>query len=364
MGDSRYFASDSARPIRRSRSDGPLTDVATIADLAAILVASRITGPLRSGECRWAPYIHGCAQESAQSGRDAFSTAQPFRVAAVLRHWQLGRRRESPSLLPSGIAVIQVWKHFLEAKRLSLFWEDWGSKPARRRYPSYFRMVAAFESVERLENRLLLSATKLAFTTVPTTGTAGQALGTLKVSVENASGVVQTGDTSTVTIAVASGPGGLTSGSTTSVAAVSGVATFTNLVLDTTGTYTLKATDGSLTSTTSGNITVSAAAASQLVLQQSPTSGTAGTALSSTKVDVEDAFGNIVTSNTSTVTIAVASGPGGLTAGSTTSVAAVSGVATFSNLVLDTAGTYTLKATDGALDQRDVRQYHRQSGRR
>ena len=101
---------------------------------------------------------------------------------------------------------------------------------------------------------------------------------------------------------------------------------------------------------TSGNITVSPAAANRLVLQQSPTTGTAGQALSpSVQVAVEDAFGNVVTSNTSTVKIAVGSGPGSLTAGSTTSVAAVSGVATFSNLVLDTAGTYTLKATDGAL---------------
>ena len=92
------------------------------------------------------------------------------------------------------------------------------------------------------------------------------------------------------------------------------------------------------------------AGASQLVLQQSPTSGTPGQTLSpSVKVAVEDAFGNVVTSDKSTVTIAVASGPGGFTAGSTTSVAAVSGVATFSNLILGLAGTYTLKATDGTL---------------
>jgi hypothetical protein len=90
--------------------------------------------------------------------------------------------------------------------------------------------------------------------------------------------------------------------------------------------------------------------ASQLVLQQSPTSGTPGQALSpSVNVAVEDAFGNVVTSDKSTVTIAVASGPGGFAVGSTTSVAAVSGVATFSNLILSLAGTYTLKATDGTL---------------
>jgi hypothetical protein len=90
--------------------------------------------------------------------------------------------------------------------------------------------------------------------------------------------------------------------------------------------------------------------ASQLVLQQSPTSGTPGQALSpSVNVAVEDAFGNVVTSDKSTVTIAVASGPGGFAVGSTTSEVAVSGVATFSNLILSLAGTYTLKATDGTL---------------
>ena len=185
----------------------------------------------------------------------------------------------------------------------------------------------------------------------PTTGTAGQALSpSVQVALEDAFGNVVTGNTSTVVIAVAGGPGGLTAGSTTSVAAVSGVATFSNLVLDTAGTYTLKAIDGALTGVTSGNITVSPAAASRLVLEQSPTTATAGQALGpSVQVAVEDAFGNVVTSNSSTVQIAVGSGPGSLTAGSTTSVAAVSGVATFGNLVLDTAGTFTLKVTDGAL---------------
>ncbi len=96
---------------------------------------------------------------------------------------------------------------------------------------------------------------------------------------EDAFGNVITSNTSTVTVAVASGPGGLTTGSTTGVAAASGVATFSNLVLDTVGTYTLKATDGTLTSVTSGNISVNAGPASKLVLQQTPTSGTAGQAL-------------------------------------------------------------------------------------
>src|SRR4029077_4091362 len=133
-------------------------------------------------------------------------------------------------------------------------------------------------------------------------------------------------------------------------AAVNGIATFTNLLLNTAGNYTLGVSDAGLTGATTGSVTISPAAASQLVLQQSPRTGAAGQALSpAVKVAVADAFGNIILGNTSTVTIAVASGPGGFATGSTTSVAAVNGVATFSNLLLGTPGTYTLRASDGAL---------------
>jgi len=199
---------------------------------------------------------------------------------------------------------------------------------------------------------LPLGASQLVLQQSPTSGTPGQALSpSVKVAVEDAFGNVVTSDKSTVTIAVASGPGGFAAGSITSVAAVSGVATFSNLILGLAGTYALKATDGTLASVTSGSIVIgTVGAASQLAYQQTPSTGTAGTALSpSIKVAVEDSSGNVVTSDTSTVTITIASGPGSFAAGSTTSVAAVNGVATFSNLILDTAGTYTLKATDGTL---------------
>ena len=207
------------------------------------------------------------------------------------------------------------------------------------------------------------AASQLVLQQSPTTGTAGQALGAVQLVVEDAFGNVVTSDSSSVTIAVASGPGGFTGGSTISVAAVNGVATFGNLVLNTAGSYTLSVSDGGLAGANTGNLTVSPAAASQLVLQQSPTTGTAGLALGAVQLVVEDAFGNVVTSDSSSVTIAVASGPGGFTGGSTISVASVNGVATFSNLVLNTSGTYTLKASDGALDRCHHGQSHRQPGR-
>jgi hypothetical protein len=195
------------------------------------------------------------------------------------------------------------------------------------------------------------AASKLAITQTPTTGTAGQALGTaLTALVEDTFGNVVTSNSSTVALAVLSGPASFASGSTTSVAAASGVASFSNLIFNTAGSYTLSASDGSLTGATSGSFTVSPAAASKLVISQTPTSGTAGQALgTSLKISVEDAFGNVVSSNGSTVAVTVASGPGSFASSSTTSVAASSGVATFSNLIFDTAGSYTLSVTDGSL---------------
>jgi hypothetical protein len=91
-------------------------------------------------------------------------------------------------------------------------------------------------------------AAQLAFSSVPTTGTAGVVLGpALTVAVEDRFGNLATADHSTVTIAVQAGPGSFASSSTLQVAASNGMATFRTLVLDTAGSYTLAVTDGSLT---------------------------------------------------------------------------------------------------------------------
>jgi hypothetical protein len=91
---------------------------------------------------------------------------------------------------------------------------------------------------------------------------------------------------------------------------------------------------------TSGTITISPAAASKLVITQSPRTGTAGQALSpSMKVPVEDAHGNVVTFDTSKITLVVNRGPDGFASGSTVTVAAVNGVATFNNLLCDRTGS-------------------------
>jgi len=194
------------------------------------------------------------------------------------------------------------------------------------------------------------AASKLVYQSAPpSTGTAGVALSpAATVAVEDQFGNVVTGDSSTVTLTLSSGTFS-NGGKTASLQAVNGVATFSNLVINTAGTYTLTASDGALTKATSGNILIGAAAATQLVLLQTPTAGTAGAALApAVVVAVEDPYGNIVTGDTSTVTLTLSSGT--FSNGSTTASAqAVNGVATFGNLVIGVAGIYTFSASDGTL---------------
>ena len=193
------------------------------------------------------------------------------------------------------------------------------------------------------------STSKLVFTQTPTSGTAGQTLGTLKVAIENLSGQVVTSDNSAVTLSIGSGPGGFTGASTVTVNAVNGIATFSNLVLNVSGAYTLNDSDGTITNGASGTVTINAAQAAKVAFQQTPTAGVIGHALSTVTAAVEDQFGNVVATNNSNVTISVASGGGSFASGSSTTVSAVNGIATFNNLVLSAAGTYTLSATDGNL---------------
>jgi hypothetical protein len=194
------------------------------------------------------------------------------------------------------------------------------------------------------------AASKLAFVAIPSTNTAGKALGpTVTVAVEDRYGNTVGGDSSTIIVSVSSGPGGFAAGSKTQAAAINGVATFDQLILDTAGSYTLSASDGSLKGK-SGSLQITPAQAAQLVfLKVVPSSGNVGHSLTPpVKVAVEDAFGNMVTSDSSIVSVA-ASGAAALDPSSTTSMAAVKGVATFSNLVFATPGTCTLSASDGSL---------------
>ena len=190
-------------------------------------------------------------------------------------------------------------------------------------------------------------ASKLAFGQQPSSTVAGVVISpSITVYVEDGSGNIATGDSSTVTIAVSTGPGGATG--TLTATAVNGIATFNNVSLTSTGAYTLIASDGKLSSATSGSFTVSPAAAASLTFVQSP-SATAVNAVVTPAVTVRayDAFGNVATGDTSTVSLSIASGTAGALSGTLTASLA-NGIATFSNLSFTAAGTYTLSATDGS----------------
>jgi hypothetical protein len=188
-------------------------------------------------------------------------------------------------------------------------------------------------------------ATQLAFTTAPpATGTAGSALSTFRVSVEDATGDTVTtgsGSTDTITLSIASGPsGGTFNGGTTSVAALAGVATFSGVVSNTAGSYTLTASDTTaghtgFTTATSGAIVISPGAASKLVFVQGPSSVSAGSTMSpAITVQLQDSTGNAVTTSGVSVTLAVSAGVVDAGASATTNT---SGRATFSGVVIQTA---------------------------
>lgn len=196
-------------------------------------------------------------------------------------------------------------------------------------------------------------ASQLAFTTQPGGGVNGTAWPTQpKVSVENSSGSVVTGNTDAVTLAIASQPGsGATLNCTANPATASnGVASFAGCeITGKAGTYRLKATDGSLTSATSSTFSVSVGPAAQLAFTTQPGGAAAGANLATQpKVSVEDSGGNVVAGNTSAVTLAIGSHPGSGAALSCTRnpVTASGGVASFAGCkITGKAGSYTLKAT-------------------
>ncbi len=199
-------------------------------------------------------------------------------------------------------------------------------------------------------------ASKLIITTAPSiTASAGVALAVQPgVTVEDASGAVLKGDTSTVTATLVGGNAGSTVTNNTKVA-LAGVATFSGLAINAVaGTYTLTFSDGTLTPATSASVTLALGPASQLVVTTGPSTFTgSGIVLAQQPVvKVEDSGGNVVTTvTTGAVTASVATGAGGaLSAGSAANF--VAGVATFSGLTLTgVPGTvYTLKYSGDSLN--------------
>jgi hypothetical protein len=166
----------------------------------------------------------------------------------------------------------------------------------------------------------------------------------VQIAAESA-GIVDTGFTGPVTIALANNPGGGTLGGTLIVNAVDGVASFPDLTLDRTGTgYTLQATTAGQLPVTTNALTV----ADQLEVTKEPPSQVVAGHPFDVQITAEDANGNPDANFTGTVMIALAN-PGSSTLGGTLSVPATGGVADFPNLTVDKAGTgYVLQASGPA----------------
>ena len=198
-------------------------------------------------------------------------------------------------------------------------------------------------------NNIVISpaaATQLAIHTQPSpSATAGVAFSPQPVVyVEDQYGNLETGDNTTqVSASLNAGTGPLQG--TTTITVSGGIAAFTDLSDNLAETISLQFTSSPiLTAATSNNIVISAAAASQLVINTQPSAtATAGVAFSTQPVIyVEDQYGNLVTGdNTTQVTAAslpIGSGP----LQGTTTVTASGGIATFTDLADDKAETITI----------------------
>jgi Bacterial Ig-like domain (group 3)/FG-GAP-like repeat len=174
------------------------------------------------------------------------------------------------------------------------------------------------------------------------TGVAGVNFGTLKASIEDGYGNVETNLSSTPVMAsLASGAGMLLGqlGATT----FQGVATFAFLSDDAAGPVTIAFNSGSLTQAISNSILINPSFPDQLLMKTEPSpTGTVGQPLATVPVvEEEDQYGNLeTTDNATVVTAKPASGVGPLQ-GATATVSG--GVATFSNLADTKAETVSFK---------------------
>ncbi len=193
------------------------------------------------------------------------------------------------------------------------------------------------------------AATQLVVTTQPPGSVTASYTFGLVVSAEDPYGNVDPTFNGGMAVALSNNPGGATLGGTLTATAQSGVATFTGLTLEKAGTgYTLLVSGGGLTGITSP-FNVTAAAATQLIITQSPASATAGAGFSLVAA-AGDPFGNVNATFGGSVSVALLNNPGGATLGGTLTVMAQSGVATFSGLTLDKLGTgYTLLVSTNGL---------------
>ena len=191
--------------------------------------------------------------------------------------------------------------------------------------------------------------TKLAYTTVPSTGTAGTAFSVTVQSQDSAGTPQNVAANTTITLTKATGAGTLSGTLTGTITAGTSSVTIATPVYSKSDTMTLTATASggvTLTAVTSGNIVFSAGTATKLAYTTVPSTGTAGTAFSVT-VQSQDANGNPanLASTSTTITLSKASGAGTLSGTLTGTIAAGASSVTIATPVYSKSDTMTLTAT-------------------
>ena len=193
------------------------------------------------------------------------------------------------------------------------------------------------------------TATKLAYTTVPSTGTAGTAFSVTVQSQDANGNPANLASSTTITLSKATGAGTLSGTLAGSIGSGANSVTIATPVYSKSDTMTLTATASggdTLTAVTSGNIVFSAGTATKLAYTTVPSTGTAGTAFSVT-VQSQDANGNPanLASTSTTITLSKASGAGTLSGTLTGTIAAGASSVTIATPVYSKSDTMTLTAT-------------------
>jgi hypothetical protein len=194
------------------------------------------------------------------------------------------------------------------------------------------------------------SASKLSFTTSPSSSASGTAFTTQpRVTVQDAYGNTLTTSTASVALSITTAAGATLTCTANPQTASSGVATFAGCKIDKTGVYTLTAASSGLASAVSASFTITPGAASKLAFATQPSSSTGGIAFPTQPViNIQDANGNLTAANSS-ITLALTSAGGAVLTCTSNPATAVSGVDVFAGCKVDKPGTYTLTATASAL---------------
>ena len=198
------------------------------------------------------------------------------------------------------------------------------------------------------------AANKVVFASQPGTLTAGGTSSSFAVNVEDTFGNIVTTSGTTVTLTPSVG-----SFSGLSTTTTSGVATFSSLSTTRRAATPSCASSTGLTSAVSSSFTVNPARAEQGIFTTAPpTTGTAGSNLTSFAVSVEDTYGNVETGsntgNADVINLTVATGPGSIASGASATASAAwprspDGADTRRALHYDRHRRYTLDH-DGYLD--------------